>query len=99
MSREYSLTSRSASPRSTCQGSTPCGIAPGGELRPLSDPLLAADVELLLPQRHGLLEGVDRLAARLEGSRAVCGRDGDHDARLADLDPADAMVDRDGDQV
>src|SRR6188472_198406 len=65
----------------------------------LADPLLAADVELLLPERHRLFEGVDRLAAGVERRRAMRRRDGDDDTRLADLDRSDAVVDRDVDHV
>src|SRR3954451_5080730 len=61
----------------------------------LADPLLAARVDLLLPQRDGVLERVDRLLARRERVGAVRARYGDHDARLADLDAAGAVVDRD----
>src|SRR6266487_2251147 len=66
-------------------------------LRTASDPLLAAFVELLLPERHSFLERVDRVLARGERVLAVWRGDGDHDARLADLDAARAVVD--GDRV
>src|SRR5215211_2898229 len=62
-------------------------------------PFLAALVDLLLPERHGLLEPVDRLAAGGQRVLPVRCRDGDHHARLADLDPADAVVDRDRAEV
>ena len=44
------------------------------------------------------LSVVDRLAARGERGRPVRRGDGDHDARLADLDPPDPVVDRDVEQ-
>src|SRR5215218_6688267 len=64
-------------------------------LRSASDPLLAAFVDLLLPERHPLLERVDRVLARGEGILAMLSRDGDDDGCLSDLDPAGAVVDRD----
>src|SRR5436189_1458814 len=66
-----------------------------GYSRASADPFLAACVDLLLPQRNRLLERVDRLAAGLERCRPVRCRDGDDDARLADLYAADPVVDRD----
>src|SRR4051812_24867037 len=68
---------------------------PDLNLRTAPDPLLAALVDLLLPERHALLERVDRVLARCERVGAVRRGDGDHDARLADADPADAVVDGD----
>src|SRR5205085_1299517 len=62
--------------------------------RPAPDPLLAALVDLLLPERHRRLESVDRLLAGGESGLPVWRRDGDQDAGLADLDPSDAVVDR-----
>src|SRR6266487_994357 len=59
----------------------------------LPDPLLAARVHLFLPERDRLLERIDRLVAGVERRGPVGGRDGDHDARLPDLDAADAVVD------
>src|SRR5882672_1627451 len=56
-------------------------------------PDLAVLEVLLLPHRDGALEGVDRVAARLEGLAAVRGRHGDEHRRLADLEAADAMQD------
>src|SRR5207247_7280770 len=44
---------------------------------------------------HLSLEGVDRVLARGQGVLAMRRGDGDDDARLADLDAARAMVDRD----
>src|SRR5204863_107158 len=66
-----------------------------GYSRASADPLLAACVDLLLPQRNRLLERVDRLAAGRERCRPVRRRDGDDDARLADLYAADPVMDRD----
>src|SRR5436190_14677139 len=60
-----------------------------------ADPLLAALVGLLLPEWHGLLERVDRVLAGGERIPSMRRRDGDHHACFADLDAADAMVDRD----
>src|SRR5437899_7330618 len=54
-------------------------------------PDLAVLEVLLLPPRDGALEGVDRIAARLEGVAAVRGRPRDEHRRLADLEPADAV--------
>src|SRR2546428_1990639 len=70
-------------------------VMPPRYSRSASDPLLAAFVELLLPERDRLLQCVDRLTAGVERGRAVRGGDRDHDARLADLYAADAVVDRD----
>jgi hypothetical protein len=49
---------------------------------------------LVLPNRRDLLDPFDRVAARGERLGAVRRRGGDRHARLADLDPPDAMVDR-----
>src|SRR5213083_1669220 len=68
------------------------------QLRPFPDPFLAADVELLLPERDRLFQRVDRLAARVERSSAVRRRDGNDDTRLSDLHTADAVMDRDARQ-
>src|SRR4051794_1322757 len=57
------------------------GAAAG--LRAPADPLLPALVDLLLPQRDGLLERVDRVLAGGERVGAVRRGDGDHDARAA----------------
>src|SRR2546429_2806079 len=65
------------------------------ELGPLADPLLAALVDLLLPERHADLERVDRLLTGGERVLPVRRRHGDHDARVADADAAHAVVDRD----
>src|SRR5881396_2860237 len=54
-------------------------------------PDLAVLEVLLLPHRNGALEGVDRIAAGLEGVAAVRGRHRDEHRRLADLEPADAV--------
>src|SRR6266536_1908033 len=58
-------------------------------------PDLAVLEVLLLPDRDGALERIDRVAARLERVAAVRGGDGDEHARLADLEPADAVEHRD----
>jgi hypothetical protein len=60
-----------------------------------SDPLLAALVELLLPEGYPLLERVDRVLARGQRLLPVRRRDGDDDARLTDLDASCTVVDRD----
>src|SRR4051812_6722480 len=72
---------------------------PDLNLRTAPDPLLAALVDLLLPERHALLERVDRVLAGGERVGPVRRRDGDHDARLADAHPADAVVDSYGAEV
>src|ERR687886_1959602 len=64
-------------------------------LRTAADPLLSPFVDLLLPERDGLLQAVDRVPAGGERVVAMRSRDGDRDARLADPHQADAMVDRD----
>src|SRR5262249_20884358 len=74
-------------------GGAPVGWSPRGPprtgasatSRPPAEPLLAALVDLLLPERHRLLERVDCVLAGGEGILAVRSRDGDRDARLADL--------------
>ena len=60
---------------------------------PTANPLLAALVDLLLPQRHGLLEPVDGVLAGRERVAAVRRRHGDHDRRLSDPNAADAVGD------
>src|SRR4026207_1976775 len=65
------------------------------DLGTAADPLLAALVELLLPERHLAFERVDCFLARGKCVLPVWRRDGDHDAGLADPDPARAVVDRD----
>src|SRR5439155_3945867 len=60
-------------------------------LRASADPLLAALVELLLPERHALLERVDHVFARGEGVLAVRRRDGDRHTRFADLYSPEAL--------
>src|SRR5215470_478162 len=55
------------------------------------DPHLAVLEVLLLPDRHRLLERVDREAARLEGFPAMRGGHRDEHARLTDLEAADAV--------
>ena len=73
--------------RGTMASRTPTSRVPATPRRP---------VRLLLPERNALLQGVDRLVAGGQRLGAVWRRHGDDHARLADLDPADAMVDRDG---
>src|SRR6476620_7053632 len=63
--------------------------------RSAADPLLAARVDLLLPERHPFLELVDRVTAGGERVAPMRRRHGDHHRRLADPDAADAVVDRD----
>src|SRR5262247_1683404 len=60
-----------------------------------SHPDLAVLEVLLLPDRDGALERIDRISARVERVAAVGGGDGDEHARLADLEPADAVEHRD----
>src|SRR5205823_3689424 len=79
----------------TCLHAWHEGTPVSARLRAPPEPLLAALVDLLLPERHRLLERVDRVLARRQRVVAVRRRDGDRDARLADLDPADPVVDRD----
>src|SRR5436189_3700704 len=61
----------------------PCARVAQLGLRPAAEPLLAVLVNLLLPERHGLLEHVDRVLACRQRVLAMRRRDGDHDARLA----------------
>src|SRR5437879_4776323 len=70
-----------------------------GPSGPAADPLLATLVDLLLPERHALLQLVDRVLARPERVLAVGGRDRDHHRRLADRDTSDAVMDRDRGQL
>src|SRR5439155_4292756 len=63
--------------------------------RASTDPFLAAGVDLFLPERDRRLERLDRLAAGVESGRPMRRRDGDDDARLADLDPPEPVVDGD----
>jgi hypothetical protein len=49
--------------------------------------------EFLLPDGHGLLEGVDEPAAGVEGGGAVRGGDGNDDGGFADVEAAEAMDD------
>src|SRR5581483_7866469 len=64
--------------------------------RAAADPLLAALVDLLLPERDRLLERVDRFRAGCQRGGAVRRRDRDHDRGLADLDAAHPVGDRHG---
>src|SRR5689334_6723243 len=64
-------------------------------LRLQPHPHLAVLEVLLLPDRHRLLQGIDREAAGLEGGAAVRRGDRDHHARLADLEAPDAVHERD----
>src|SRR5439155_17671506 len=57
-------------------------------------PDLAVLEVFLLPHRYRLLQRVDGEVARLEGLAAMGRRDGDHHARLADLEPPHAMHER-----
>src|SRR5262249_39075309 len=75
-----------ASTRSSSAGTPNDALAqPGDSSGPLRDPLLAAGVQLLLPDRDADLEPVDRLLAGGQRGVAVRGRDGDHHRGLADL--------------
>src|SRR5690242_5295664 len=60
-------------------------------LRLQPHPYLAVLEVLLLPDRHRLLQGVDREAAGVEGRTPVRRGDRDHHARLPDLEAADAV--------
>src|SRR5579885_2149926 len=60
------------------------------------DPLSrSVDVMLELPDRNALLELLDDVPACLVRFAAVRMRDRDRDARFAELEDADAMLDRD----
>src|SRR2546428_10139133 len=86
--------------------SPPAGIAWRRMVRPIcsrgatrlpaleTPPDLAGLEVLLLPDRDGALERVDRVPARLECVAAMRGGDGDEHARLADLEPPDAVEHR-----
>src|SRR5439155_1712304 len=67
--------------------------------RTASDPLFSAFLDLSLPERHRLLEPVDRLGARGQCGRPVRRGDGDHYGQLADAVAPHAMCDRDLAQV
>src|SRR3990170_5320798 len=58
------------------------------------DPDLAALPDLLLPDRHDLLEPVDQVVTGLERLPAVRRGDGDEERRLADLQAARAVLHR-----
>src|SRR5918911_5063850 len=58
-----------------------------------ADPLRAVAPDLLLPDRHDLLEAVDGVLAGGERFRAVGRGDGDGDRGLADLEHAGAVDD------
>ncbi len=73
----------------------PATPAVGARRATAPDPLLAALVHLFLPQRHALLERVDRVPAGGERVLAMGSRHGDHDRSLADPDPPDPVVDGD----
>ena len=63
-----------------------------------ADPLLTADVQLLLPERHGLLERVDRVAAGVErGTR--CAAETAITTLVSPISTPDAVVDRDREDV
>src|SRR3954465_14798132 len=59
-----------------------------------ADPHLAPLKNLLLPDRHGFLDFLNREAAGLKGVVAVRGGDCDHDARFGNLHGTDAVDDR-----
>src|SRR5215210_1924171 len=80
---------------SRCARAAPLCAGPCLASRASADPFLTALVHLLLPERHRLLERVDGVLARRERVVAVRRGDRDRDARLADAERADAMVDRD----
>ena len=71
------------------------GATAGRRPRAAADPLLAALVDLLLPERHGLLERVDRVLAR--GERVLRGAGRRRRSRRSPRRSrrADAVVDRD----
>ena len=62
-----------------------------GRVHPLARPV---DVVLALPDRHALLELLDHVAARVVRGAAMRMRDGDRDARLAELERTEPMLDR-----
>src|SRR5262245_8297224 len=66
----------------------------GRRLSLKSDPHRAVLEDLALPDRHGLLQAVDGEVARLEGVAPMGGGHGDHDTRLADRKPPDAVDQR-----
>src|SRR5258707_13078613 len=70
-----------------------------GPSGPAADPLLAALVDLFLPERHALLQLVDRVLTRRERVLAGGGRDRDHHRGLPDPDTSDTMMDRDRGQL
>src|ERR1700730_2094283 len=75
-------------------------VAGGGWMRGLAaDPYFAALEVFLLPDRHDLLQPVDREAAGFKGLGTMRRRDRDRDRSLADIDQADAMTDRDADDT
>ena len=61
----------------------------------LPDPLGALRPDFFLPDRDGVLEGVDGEPAGLEGFTAVRGRGGDGDADIANLEGAEPVGDGD----
>src|SRR5260221_1562722 len=54
-------------------------------------PCRAVAEELLLPDRHSALEGVDSEAAGVERGRAMRRADDDEDGDLADFEPPEAV--------
>src|SRR5262245_19178994 len=73
-------------------------LVPVLTLRLEPDPDLAVLEVFLLPHRDGFLQRVDGEVAGLEGLAPVGRGHGDHHARLADLEPADAMDHRHADR-
>src|SRR3954451_875459 len=56
-----------------------------------TDPQLAAFVEFFLPDRHGFLQLINGVVARLERRMSVARRDGNRHTGFADIHPAEAM--------
>ena len=88
-SRANSRTVTRIAPSAIRRASSSVGI--GGRA---FDPDVAALEVFVLPDRRDLLDALDRIAARGERFGTVRRRGGDDDARLADLHPADAVMNR-----
>src|SRR3990172_4398147 len=103
-SRGRSSLGRSRTMRGAPPGGPYCSSSPGADgssatsldrlaaQRLALDPDLAALPYLLLPDRDGLLEPVDKVVAGLERRLAVRRGDGDEKRRLADLQAARAVL-------
>src|SRR5439155_5255809 len=87
----YSYTNRSVGSSRRCLRPT-MAASSCASLRVLVDPDRSVVGVLLLPDRHDLLEPVDREPAGGEGFSAVRRRDRDHDGVVPDRECADAVV-------